>query len=69
MPVALALCGRLLAGAGGAWRLQGGGFAGAVQAYVPAADFEAFRREMDRVFGAGACQPLSVRRAGAVRIL
>ncbi|MCI1965576.1 MAG: galactokinase [Oscillospiraceae bacterium] len=69
IPLGLALCEHFLSACGGAWRLHGGGFAGTVQAYVPTADFEPFRREMESVFGPGSCLPLSVRAAGAVRIL
>lgn len=69
IPLALALCERLLSETGGAWRVHGGGFAGTVQAYVPAERFEAFRGELDAVFGAGACRPLSVRGAGGIRVL
>ena len=69
IPVALALCSRLLAERGGAWRLHGGGFAGTVQAYVPDDFFAEFSREIELVFGRGSCLPLSVRAAGGVRIL
>jgi galactokinase len=67
--LALALCDRLLSGSGGAWRVHGGGFAGTVQAYVPQEDFDGFRREIEAVFGPGSCMALSVRTAGAIRIL
>lgn len=69
VPLALALCERLLSGCGGAWRLHGGGFAGTVQAYVPRREFDGFRREIEAVFGPGSCLPLSVRAAGTIRIL
>lgn len=69
VPLALALCERLLSGSGGAWRLHGGGFAGTVQAYVPPSEFDGFRREIEALFGPGSCLPLSVRAAGAIRIL
>jgi galactokinase len=69
IPVALALCSRLLAKRGGAWRLHGGGFAGTVQAYVPNEFFEEFSREIESVFGRGSCLPLSVCAAGGVQIL
>ena len=69
IPLALALCERLLSEAGGAWRVHGGGFAGTVQAYVPRERFEPFRAALDAVFGGGACRPLSVRKAGGIRVL
>lgn len=61
--VALALCDRLLNGKG-AFRVHGGGFAGTVQAFVPAKDAETFCREIDVVLGKGACRILSVRNDG-----
>lgn len=62
--LALALCERLLAGKG-AWRVHGGGFAGTVQAYVPAGMVEEFRRVMENAFGEGSCHQLRVRPCGA----
>lgn len=67
--VALALCDRLLADRGGAWRVHGGGFAGTVQAYVPDDFLAEFTREMEAVFGAGSCRPLAVRPVGGIQIL
>ncbi len=61
---ALALCEKLLSGKG-AYRVHGGGFAGTVQAYVPLAESESFRQEIDRVLGAGACHVLQIRACGA----
>ena len=69
MTLALALSERLLAPVGGAWRVHGGGFAGAVQAFVPADAVAMYVSEMERVFGAGACRRLSIRPAGCTRIL
>ena len=62
--VALALCEKLLGGRG-AYRVHGGGFAGTVQAYVPAEDAESFRIGIDRVLGDGACQFVHIRTCGA----
>ncbi len=67
--LALALCERMLAPRGGAWRVHGGGFAGTVQAYVPDGFLPEFTRGMEAVFGAGSCRPLAVRPVGGVRIL
>ncbi|MBE6848210.1 MAG: galactokinase [Ruminococcus sp.] len=64
----LALCERFLAGRG-ACRVHGGGFAGTVQAYVPAEECEAFRKAMDSVLGEGACHVLNIRREGAAVLL
>ena len=65
--LALALCARLLE-RDGAWRVHGGGFAGTVQAFVPVASLERFRKEIEKVFGAGACHVLAVRPAGGVPV-
>ena len=53
IPLALTLSERFLGGSG-AFRVHGGGFEGAVQAYVPKAQFEAYRQYMETVFGSGA---------------
>ena len=55
---------RLLNGRG-ACRVHGGGFAGAVQAYVPLEMAEEFRRGMEEAFGEGAFHPLRIRPCGA----
>ncbi len=67
--VALALCERLLAPRGGAWRVHGGGFAGTVQTYVPEGFLPEFKERMEAVFGENSCLPLSVRPVGGIRIL
>ena len=67
MALTLALCESLLAGRG-ACRVHGGGFAGTAQAYVPLELAEDFRREVERVLGAGACQRRTVRAVGAAEI-
>ena len=51
-----------------AWRLQGGGFAGTIQAFVPLALLETYKNAIDAVFGAGSCHVLSVRNYGAVMV-
>ena len=63
----LALSQHVLEGCG-AWRLQGGGFAGTIQAFVPAHLLEAYRAAMDNVFGRGSCYVLDVRNYGALRV-
>ena len=52
----------------GAWRLQGGGFAGTIQAFVPYDLLDVYRETMEKVFGAGACYVLSVRNYGAIKV-
>jgi galactokinase len=53
----------------GACRVHGGGFAGTIQAYIPTAGLEPYRKEMEAVFGLDAVTPLLIRPAGAVEIL
>ncbi|NCC74986.1 MAG: galactokinase [Clostridia bacterium] len=60
----LALCERLLAPVGGAWRVHGGGFAGTVQAFVPLAEVDHFKAAMEAVLGQGSCHVLSIRPIG-----
>ncbi len=61
----LALCEYYLKGRG-ACRVHGGGFAGTVQAFVPADMLETFRAGIDAVLGEGACHVLSIRPQGGV---
>ncbi len=69
LSLALCLAERFFAsGVKGAYRVHGGGFAGTIQAYVPADYVDAFRGMMDSVFGKGACAVLHIRPEGAVRL-
>ena len=52
----------------GAWRVHGGGFAGTVQAFVPADFTQEFRTVMEKVFGKASCYTLAVRPVGGVQI-
>ena len=65
--VALALCEKYLQGRG-AYRVHGGGFAGTVQAFVPADMVEDFWEKMENALGKGACHILSVRPQGGVEM-
>lgn len=65
--LALAVIEKLLDGKG-AYRVHGGGFAGTVQAYVPLDMLEAFKKDIEAVFGEGACYVLSVRSAGGTKV-
>ena len=67
IPLALTLTERFLDGKG-AWRIQGGGFAGTVQAYVPNDMVAAYKEFMTGVFGKGAVLPLYIRKPGLDRI-
>lgn len=67
LALALALSERLLVDRG-AWRVHGGGFAGTVQALVPLDRVEAYRAEMERVFGLGCCYRFAVRPVGGMKV-
>jgi galactokinase len=68
LSLALCLAEQVLSDKKAAWRVHGGGFAGTIQAFVPAEHVEAFRAVMDGAFGAGACLPLHIRQIGACKI-
>ena len=53
----------------GACRVHGGGFAGTIQAFVPAELTADYAKTMNEVFGDGACHILSVRKNGACKII
>ena len=67
--VALALSQSILQGSTGAWRMQGGGFAGTIQAYVPQSLLERYHSEIERIFGKGSCYILRLREQGAVKVI
>ena len=69
LSAALAISQSILAGTGGAWRMQGGGFAGTIQAFVPDALVKRYCAAMEALFGPGCCYLLSLREQGAVRVL
>ena len=69
LSVALALSQTLLEGQGGAWRMQGGGFAGTIQAFVPGMLTAKYHNAMEKVFGAGSCYLLRLREQGALRVI
>ena len=69
LSLALCLCEGYLSDKNAAFRVHGGGFAGTVQAFVPADAVDGFKALMDSAFGEGACLVLRVRREGAVRVL
>lgn len=63
MALTLAVVTRLLNGRG-ASRVQGGGFAGTIQAYVPTEQMKEFTEKLEAVFGKGKCTPVSTRQEG-----
>jgi galactokinase len=66
--LALALSDIVLKGLG-AWRVHGGGFAGTIQAFVPAKLLDKYISTLEHVFGKGACHNLFIRQKGADRIM
>lgn len=69
LTLALAITEKLIGSKGGAYRVHGGGFAGTIQAYVPDSELEAYKEEMEKVFGTGSCYILSVRNAGGTKVI
>jgi len=67
MALTLALSAHLLDGKG-ATRLQGGGFGGTIQAYVPIGDVPSFTEAMEGFLGKGTVVSISIRKEGGVRI-
>ncbi len=67
MAFAIAVCEKLLDGEG-AVRIQGGGFGGTIEAFVPKDKTEYFKSEVERILGKDACRILTVRNEGGVRI-
>lgn len=65
--LALAMCEKLLGGKG-AWRVHGGGFAGTVQAFVPAEILDDFCEKIESVFSKGSCHVLSIRPFGGIKL-
>jgi galactokinase len=51
-----------------AFRVHGGGFAGTVQALIPAREFPAFRIGMEKIFGEGCVTSLRLRPEGTLRL-
>lgn len=68
LSVALALSARFLIRKG-AWRVHGGGFAGTIQAFVPDALVEEYKRLMDNCFGDGSCHVLKIRKFGGMKVM
>ena len=69
LSIALALSQSILQGSEGAWRMQGGGFAGTIQAFVPDALVKRYCAAMEALFGPGCCYLLSLREQGVVRVM
>lgn len=66
--LALAMCQDILKGKG-AWRVHGGGFAGTIQAFVPADTLDEFKSRICAVFGERSCYVLNIRPEGGIRVI
>ncbi len=67
LSVALALS-EIVLGGEGAWRVHGGGFAGTVQAFVPAHLLDKYVETLEHTFGKGKCHKLFIRPQGSIKI-
>ncbi len=52
----------------GACRVHGGGFAGTIQAFVPTEMLKEFKMCLEKVFGAGSCHILGIRKIGGTEV-
>ena len=52
----------------GAYRVQGGGFAGTLEAYIPIDMTPAYFRHMETLFGEGCCTTLAIRNLPTMRV-
>ena len=68
IPLAITMSRRVL-GENAAVRVHGGGFAGTIQAIVPADKTSVYADRMDTLFGKGSCRVVRVRPIGGVRII
>ena len=66
--LALAICQDILKGKG-AWRVHGGGFAGTIQAFVPADVLDEFKARICAVFGEKSCYVLNIRPEGGIKVI
>lgn len=53
----------------GVCRVHGGGFAGTIQAFVKNAAVEDYKKNIERIFGDGACHVLKVRPYGGIKVI
>ena len=68
MSLALAVSDAIL-GDDEASRVHGGGFAGTIQAFVKKENAARYKKYMNRIFGDGACEILSIRKYGGIEII
>lgn len=68
--ISLALCiSEGILGVDGAYRVHGGGFAGTIQAFIPAELLEEYKNSIETVFGKGSCHVLIIRPVGGTRVM
>ena len=60
---------RLNLGDNGVARVHGGGFAGTIQAFVKKEAADSYKQQMDKLFGAGSCNVLMIRKYGGIRVV
>ena len=65
--LALAMTESFLKGKG-ACRVQGGGFAGTIEAYIPCDMTGSYFRHMEKLFGEGCCTVLAIRNLPTTRV-
>ena len=53
----------------GAFRVQGGGFAGTLEAYIPIERTQDYFRHMETLFGSGCCTTLAIRNLPTMRVM
>ena len=53
----------------GAFRVQGGGFAGTLEAYIPISRTPDYFRHMEKLFGKGCCTTLAIRNLPTMRVM
>lgn len=68
LSLALAVSEQLLKDTG-AYRVHGGGLAGTIQAFVPKDLLEAYKTQMNAIYGEGSCFVLSIRPVGGYKII
>ncbi len=67
IPLALNLTEKFLSGEG-ACRVHGGGFAGTIQAFVPASKADEYKAYIEKAFGKDKCYILMIRPEGGIRL-
>ena len=50
-------------------RVHGGGFAGTIQAFVKKENAKLYQETMNKVFGEGSCEILSIRKYGGMKVI